>query len=241
MFEIKLKQNATSFYLIVLTAVCLTAFAIGYTKNGSSLADIFTIQQKESQTAIAESTHRTGFANMGPGQLANLEQTVADLTAVSDTVVRVVIKSQTPRTLTSELPAYANSETSSTIPIEAEELVDVEQVGTRMISTIYTDSEVELLEVYKGSAEESMTIMQLGNVLDGIATNNVMTIGNEYVLFLKDISGDEVHAPDRTLYRPMNPWGVYTVVDNQVIVNGENHGEASFPTTLDELEAEINQ
>jgi hypothetical protein len=56
----------------------------------------------------------------------------------------------------------------------------------------------------------------------------------EYILFLKDITGDPIHAKGRTLYRTINPSGRYEVQGQAV----KSYAETSVPgqpTTLAEL------
>jgi hypothetical protein len=66
-------------------------------------------------------------------------------------------------------------------------------------------------------------------------------VGEEYVLFLVDISGDPVQAPDRELYRIVNPYGRYKIDGQNVTSYGENFEGIKLPTTLDELVAQIKE
>jgi len=63
------------------------------------------------------------------------------------------------------------------------------------------------------------------------------------VLFLKDLSGDEVHAKDRTLYRIINPAGRYDIESGSVAIQADSEllGMFSPPTTLEALEAQIER
>ena len=86
----------------------------------------------------------------------------------------------------------------------------------------FTDTQVEVLEVYQGKAEvgDRLWVMQTGADLrthEGktarleAAEDPLYERGDEMVLFLIDISGDSVHAPNRELFRTVNPAGRYLV------------------------------
>lgn len=86
----------------------------------------------------------------------------------------------------------------------------------------FTDTEVEILEVYRGdlSVGDRIDVMQTGgelatrqgeiSVLE-LAEDPLYLPGDEMVLFLVDISGDNVHAKGRSLFRTVNPAGRYQV------------------------------
>lgn len=64
-------------------------------------------------------------------------------------------------------------------------------------------------------------------------------VGEEYILFLVDISGDHIHAPDRELYRIVNPFGRYGIDDENVLSYGEPLQPIELPTNIHELERQI--
>ena len=84
----------------------------------------------------------------------------------------------------------------------------------------FTDTLVEVLEVYHGNAQvgDRLWVLQTGADLMTrgdrisrleIADDPLYEIGDEMVLFLVDISGDPVHASNRELFRTVNPAGRY--------------------------------
>lgn len=86
----------------------------------------------------------------------------------------------------------------------------------------FTDTQVEVLEVYAGKTRvgDRLWIMQTGADLvttEGLvsrmelAEDPLYEQGDEMVLFLVDISGDPVHAAGRQLARTVNPAGRYQV------------------------------
>lgn len=78
-----------------------------------------------------------------------------------------------------------------------------------------------LKTVYKGPADNYITVMQTGGLLSPVNEDSrfnleieggpIFTGGDEYILFLKDISGDKVHSQNRELYRIINPAGRYAI------------------------------
>jgi hypothetical protein len=90
----------------------------------------------------------------------------------------------------------------------------------------FTDTEMQVLKVYKGSVKPSITVMQTGGAVPAtdrhaavnleVEGNPLFVEGSEHILFLKDISGDRVHGKDREIYRIVNPAGRYTVQGNDV-------------------------
>jgi hypothetical protein len=108
---------------------------------------------------------------------------------------------------------------------------------------------MRVLQVYKGSVAANISIMQLGGRLpatekhqfiDMVVDDDPLYIpGGQHVLFLKDISGDSVHAPGRKLYRIVNPTGRYDVRDGSVSTHADLLGSFTPPATLVALEDEI--
>lgn len=117
---------------------------------------------------------------------------------------------------------------------------------------VFTDSEVEVLQVYRGDVEvgDRLKVMQTGGQLitrEGKLTSlqlredPIYEVGSEMVLFLVDISGDSVHAPERELYRTVNPAGRYEIEGS--FAGRRPMGEQVMGRELDlfTLEAEIAQ
>lgn len=114
---------------------------------------------------------------------------------------------------------------------------------------VFTDSVLEVLEVYQGTVGDRITVMQTGGAVPAtaqhpgvdlqVADDPLFVPGSEHVLFLVDISGDPVHAPERRLYRTVNPAGRYLVEGRRVVSHPELGRIAERPGSLDELETEI--
>lgn len=160
--------------------------------------------------------------------------TIAEEAAEADVIVRVQVRKVKPaRKLETPLAAEA------------------QQNGLRKLVTPFTDSDVEVVHVYKGSVGKSITLLQTGGVLAKTEDHPAMgwevegdprfVEGTEHVLFLDNISGDQVHAKDRQLYRIVNPAGRYGIAGNAVQSHAEFPQSYTPPQTLQELEAQIQQ
>lgn len=160
--------------------------------------------------------------------------TVSQLIDESDLVVKVRVKSEPAgRMVRNELP-----------------MVDLEGnvIGTQSDEMLFSDTSFEVLETYSGKSVEKILVMQTGgvnpdtNVVQGeMLDDPLYKVGEEYILFLVDISGDAVQAPDRELYRIVNPYGRYKIDGQNVSSYGENNKEMKLPTTLDKLLSQINE
>lgn len=175
--------------------------------------------------------------SVGVANWASSAVTVADQVAEADLVVHAkVVKVHEARKLRQVAPRYS-----------ADGKVD----GHGVDILPFTDSEMLVLEVYKGSSEQHITVMQTGGALpagDGDPAINIVTPedpifveGHEYMLFLKDISGDAVHGRGRRLYRAVNPAGRYAIQGTEVFSPSEFPEWFTPPRTLDELVDQITQ
>jgi len=166
--------------------------------------------------------------------------TVAEQAKEADLVVRVRAESvKEPRVLT-----FGNKE-------QTEEIAQIEANKVRGIP--FTDTQMRVLEVYKGavSVGETITVLQTGGPLPATesfsATNvelhddPIFVAGSEYILFLRDISGDKIHAPDRKLYRVTNPAGRYDIQGETVTSYADLGGRKGIPTRLGPLLDEIKK
>ncbi len=167
--------------------------------------------------------------------------TVAEMAAQADLIVRVRVLSSETRELRSTLPQY--EEDAETITRYVEEVMS------------FTDSQMQVLEVYKGSAEDTITVMQTGGLPGAVAADAtpfslfgdpIFIVGSEHILFLVDITNDGVHSTGRNLYRTMNPFGRYEIKDGVLItpadvLAGREAIPPGLPTTLDELVEQIKQ
>lgn len=172
--------------------------------------------------------------------------TIAELAQEADVIVRVrVTQAGVNRVVEQALPVYTSAGEGQLVqPVTSdEELTSSDK--TAVMSTPFTDFEVEVVEIFKGKLNKQLTIMQNGGELNGqkyvMVGEPLLQVKGEYVLFLVDISGDEIHASGRALYRVVNPAGQYLVQDEQVSTAAENETEAVLPTTLTELQAEIKE
>lgn len=136
----------------------------------------------------------------------------AEVATEADLIVRVQVQRV--------LPPYERSSTSS-LPNPP-----------RSATMLFTRSDMRVMTVYKGQASEHITIFQTGgtetNAL-GFVTRNLFVaddpiyqVGEEYVLFLVDISDDAIHGRQgETLYRIVNPAGRYQIRGEQVMSYAE--------------------
>jgi hypothetical protein len=161
--------------------------------------------------------------------------TVHQLMKEVDLAAKVrVIHGPTTRVVQSELPIVDEPGT--------------EIIGTKMDEMAFSDTDFEVLEVYFGKPKEKISVMQTGGVdpknpdlRSEMRDDPLYKIGEEYVLFLVDISGDPIQAPDREIYRIVNPYGRYKIEGEHVVSYGENHEDAALPKSLDELISQIKE
>lgn len=168
------------------------------------------------------------------GVWASPAMTVSEETAAADVIIRVQVKKVQPaRKLEAPLPS------------------EVQQNGFKKMVMPFTDSNVDVLKVYRGTVGKSISIMQTGGVLAKTDDHPAMNLemegdprlveGQEYVLFLTDISGDEKHAKNRQLYRIVNAAGRYDVHGDAVESHNEFPQSYRPPQSLNELETQIQQ
>jgi hypothetical protein len=166
-------------------------------------------------------------------QWASSAQSVAEQATESDIIVRVQVEKVTPTR-------------KHIIALDRE----AQNKDRKVDATPFTDTRMRVLEVYEGAVDKYITVMQTGGVLaatDEHPAINLVLEGDplfvestEHVLFLKDITGDPIHAKGRTLYRTINPSGRYEVQGQAV----KSYAETSVPgqpTTLAELVNLIQQ
>ncbi len=160
--------------------------------------------------------------------------TIDQLVLESDIVVRArVAEAPITRVISSELPVWD----------ENGNIVD-----TIISEVFFSDTTFEVLKTYVGKVSTKILVMQTGGLdptglrgIEEIADDPLYKIGEEYILFLVDISGDPVHAPDRQLYRIVNPFGRYRVDGTTVSSYGQNLRSIQLPTDIGELENQIIQ
>ena len=124
--------------------------------------------------------------------------------------------------------------------------------GAKRGTFAFTDTEVEVLEVYRGEAQvgDRLMVMQTGGDLvtrSGetsrmeLAEDPIYGHGSEMVLFLVDISNDRIHSRGRSLFRTVNPAGRYEVLGGLVGRRAWGDRTEALETDLGTLEAEIHQ
>ncbi len=165
---------------------------------------------------------------------------VDELMQESNLVVRVrVTKEPVSRVVREDLPLI---EFRNGTPVT---------VGSRTNEAIFSDTQFEILKVYVGKAPSVLTVMQTGGVqpdnsqnVTEMADDPLYRIGEEYILFLIDISGDKVQAPNGILYRIVNPAGRYIVLGDAVqsytdATTDQQGNAANIPKTVSEIESQI--
>jgi hypothetical protein len=163
--------------------------------------------------------------------------TVDELMLESDLVVRVrVSKAPVTRILRHELPVWDENN---------------KVVGSTISETLFSDTTFEIIKTYWGKSPSNITVVQTGGFdpaisksVEEMIDDPLYKVGEEYILFLVDISGDKVQAPDRELYRIVNPFGRYRINGgNNVFSYGQNPKADAPHGILDirELEAQIEQ
>lgn len=171
----------------------------------------------------------------------NQGTTVAEMSSQADLIVRVRVINSETRELRETLPVYA--EDAKTV------------IGEKEFVTPFTDSQMQVLEVYKGSAEDAITVMQTGGLPEAVDVNAtpfsiegdpIFTPGSEHILFLTDITNDGVHSTGRKLYVIVNPFGRYELKDGGLITPADVMVEdgtisSDLPKSLDELVNQIRQ
>lgn len=159
---------------------------------------------------------------------------VEELVVEADIIVRArVIEPPTTRIVQYELPVWDEQNNI---------------VGTATSQMLFSDTVFEVLEIYLGKPSYKITVMQTGGFdpsissdVEEIADDPLYKLGEEYILFLVDISGDHIHAPDRELYRVVNPFGRYRIVNEKVVSYGQSDRSIALPTDIADLESQITQ
>jgi hypothetical protein len=160
--------------------------------------------------------------------------TVDELMLEADLVVRArVIGEPVTRVIRHELSVWGE---------------DNKIVGSTVSEALFSDTVFEIIKTYHGKPQLNVTVMQTGgydpsvsNSIEEMVDDPLYKIGEEYILFLVDISGDKVQAPNRELYRIVNPFGRYRIDDTNIFSYGENPTSVSVNaiSNIRELEAQI--
>jgi hypothetical protein len=158
-------------------------------------------------------------------------RTVAEVASESDLIIYGrVAEAPVTRIVTHDLPVYEG----------------LTQVATESSSTAFADTLFEVVKVYRGNAPDQLLVMQTGGILNSgdvkqFSDDPLYKVGEEYILFLVDISGDEIHAPDRELYRIVSPAGRFLISGNTATTFAEEYMNQQLPKNTDELERQITE
>lgn len=228
--EARLKENmmkrktilSVNIVLIVLVAV-ITYFT-RREMNDSSIV-------LQSQVAVVPTISRTTSS----ASWVSNAMTVSELVLESDMVVRVrVSEAPVTRVIRHELPVWDENNKIA---------------GSTISETLFSDTVFEIMKIYHGEPLLNITVMQTGGFnpripssIEEVIDDPLYKVGEEYVLFLVDISGDPVQATNRQLYRIVNPYGRYKIEDGKRVYSfGQNPKSDELPGVLDihALEAQI--
>jgi len=179
-------------------------------------------------------TPQGGTTGVVPMEWVSKAATVSELTRESDLVVRARV---------AEAPATR---------VHHMELTEMDENGNPAKEVVqnmfFSDTVFEVLETYRGNESMKITVMQTGGFDPAVskirwvlAEDPLYKVGEEYILFLVDISGDHIHAPDRELYRTVNPFGRYGIDGERVFTYGEPLRPIELPTNIHELETQIEE
>jgi len=158
-------------------------------------------------------------------------KTVSELVNEADAIILArVIQAPITRIVKQELPMLNESGTP---------------IATVIDATQFSDTLFEVLKSYSGKSPSKLLVMQTGGFNDDTGAKNefgddpLYNVGEEYVLFLIDISGDEIHAPNSELFRVVNPSGRFLIRENTVTNYSADSIDLQLPKTIDELEDQI--
>jgi len=162
--------------------------------------------------------------------------TVDELMLEADLVVRArVIGAPVTRVLRHELPIWDENN---------------KIVGSTVSEALFSDTVFEIIKTYYGKPQSNVAVMQTGgydpsvsNSMEEMVDDPLYKVGEEYILFLVDISGDKVQAPNRELYRIVNPFGRYRINGEDVFSYGQytSMDTVSVISNISELETQIEQ
>ncbi len=156
---------------------------------------------------------------------ASSSKTPFDLAKEVDLIVQVRAVSINPtRLIVNEFPVSAKPSDDL-----SEKVVPSGEVERHVLP--FTDTNFEIAKVYSGDKTpgDIITIVQTGGMrpsandqsrqLFEISGDPLYKVGEEYILFLKDASGDQVHSPDRELFIVMTPHARYRLKSDGSVFN----------------------
>lgn len=220
-----MKKNSMLLVSIILVGV-IVVFAIVTVARGGLIPD--KLQPVISNTATPEKIQASA-------DWVSSAVTIDELVLETDLVVRVrVLAAPVTRVLRHEIPVWDENNTI---------------VGTTISETLFSDTVFEVIKTYQGEPRLNIAVMQTGGYDPAVSDKIVevvddpfYNIGEEYILFLVDISGDSVQAPDRELYRIVNPYGRIRIEGESIFSYGENPADQlSSISSVNDLEVQIER
>lgn len=201
----------------------VSAFVFGCASESASNPSAAIENASDSSTAVVHSS----------ASWESPARTVAEAAREADIIIRA-------RVLQEPATRVLNFGT----PITNEDGTPTDAVHTTTIA--FADTLVEVVTTYKGSPPDELLVMQTGGTLPSgqvaqFSDDPLYRVGDEYILFLVDISGDSVHAPDGELYRIVSPVGRFLINGDAATTFAEEYMRQQLPTTTTELERQITE
>jgi len=215
---------------IAIVAIAVSSYYFATSKERHLASD-------NADQSLSLATAPTSSSDGIPAVWASTASKVPELVAEADLVVRATVIIE-PKTRPVSFTGPMWSEDGKAI------------MGQKTDVILFSDTQFEVVETYKGSPEPLITVMQTGGLIpssDGkvqqtsLEGDPLFTQGSEYILFLVDISGDAIHAPDRKLYRTVNPAGRYEIRGQNVLNFSEFAQSTQLPKTVNDLLDQIRQ
>jgi len=219
--------------IVLVVIITLFAMLVGCTGESQNIRSESQNISSASQNMLE--VNENDVSGSGVANWVSTAVTIDQLAAEADLIARVQV---------TDVPS------SRELQIAAPQYEDETVVGQGTDSIPFTDSEMLVLETFKGTADKTITVMQTGGILiaaDGSAINIVthedpiFKEGDEYILFLIDISDDPIHGQGRKLYRTVNPAGRYLIQGKEVFSPYEFPESFTPPKTVDQLLAQIQE
>lgn len=190
---------------------------------------------------------------VGMGNWTETPTTVAALYEIADVVIRGRIIEQTEWLSSQTLPVYGPIDKAQTAtPIE--EVADPEKlaeiIGENVAYTPFTNSKVEVSEIFKGDGAKYMMVSQVGgtmpsefgkegNVQFVLEGNPILSPNDEYILFLT--ATPQTLDDFDSIYYLVHPVGGFAIRGEEIInsIDEFTTETGDFPRTLEELQKQI--
>jgi len=223
-------------FLSIFAVLVVLAFGSGFFLNGGSFVSV------ESTSASDDHHHETLSSDgVGLGNWVVTKTDVNELAGLADLVVRVRAVSQNERIVKHDLPVSAVKNGDSETSIEDYKVLEPEYVEGRNVTTPFTDTTLEVLEVYKGDSEKKISVTQFGGGeganLNSLAEDPLYVIGSEHILFLTE----DYNEKGQKVYSIINPSARYEVEGNTLIPNSNELVTENSVLTIDQLVSSLNK